>query len=315
MVDALGVSLVDGPRTWGQWIPWASRVRIAVVAALIVLTYWTVIRHQLVSTWWSDGNWSHGWLIPLFSLYFLASRRDRLFQCEPRPNYLGALILAGSLAAYFLSAWRFRLGYPQALSMVGAIFGVTLLMGGWSIMRVAWFPIAFLLLAIPLPQRYFVLLTMPLRKFVSEVAAAVMPIFAPGLHTEAQSVVIDYIMPGYGAGQLDVEEACSGMRSIMAFATLGIAVAYLHERPAWQRTVLLLSCVPIALFCNVIRVVVTGLLIVYEHRDFARGTPHTVLGVLMFLLALGLFGLISRVIGRLWIEVSESPSVRRKFTL
>ena len=203
---------------------------------------------------------------------------------------------------YFLSAWILRMGYPQAVSIVGAILGVTLLMGGWPVMRIAWFPILFLLLAIPLPQSMYVSLTMPLRECASTVAAAVMPLLAPGLHTEAQAVVIDYSMPGYGIGQLNVDEACSGMRSLMAFVTLGVAMAYIHERPAWHRGVMLVCCIPLAVFCNTIRVTATGLLYVYGHRDLAQGTPHALLGVVMFAIALGLFMLIGYVLNHLVVE-------------
>jgi len=200
------------------------------------------------------------------------------------------------------------MAYPQALSLIGAIFGTTVLMYGWRVMRTAWFPIAFLVLALPLPPTLYVELTMPLRKLASQVAVVVMPLFAPGLHTEAQAVVIDYIMPGRPPGQLNVEEACSGMRSIMAFVTLGVAVAYLHDRPWWQRAILLLSCIPIALFCNAIRVTATGLFYVYGYKELAQGTPHTLLGVSMFLVALGLFALLGYALQHLFVDTPEEKA-------
>ena len=289
-------------RSWDDVIPPITRVRIAIVSGLLLLAYWGVVRSNLIARWIHDDNWSHGWLIPLFSIYFLISRREQLLNVRPKPNYLGIVVLTLSLSMYFLSAWILRMGYPQAVSIVGAILGVTLLMGGWPVMRIAWFPILFLLLAIPLPQSMYVSLTMPLRECASTVAAAVMPLLAPGLHTEAQAVVIDYSMPGHGIGQLNVEEACSGMRSLMAFVTLGVAMAYIHERPAWHRGVMLVCCIPLAVFCNTIRVTATGLLYVYGHRDLAQGTPHALLGVVMFAIALGLFMLIGYVLNHLVVE-------------
>ena len=289
-------------RSWDEVIPPVTRVRIAIVTGLLLLAYWGVVRSNLIARWIHDDNWSHGWLIPLFSIYFLISRREQLLNVRPKPNYLGIVVLTLSLSMYFLSAWVLRMGYPQAVSIVGAILGVTLLMGGWPVMRIAWFPILFLLFAIPLPQSMYVSMTMPLRECASTVAAAVMPLLAPGLHTEAQAVVIDYSMPGYGIGQLNVDEACSGMRSLMAFVTLGVAMAYIHERPAWHRGVMLVCCIPLAVFCNTIRVTATGLLYVYGHRDLAQGTPHALLGVVMFAIALGLFMLIGYVLNHLVVE-------------
>lgn len=297
--EPVGVML---PRSWNGLLPAPARIRIAVVVVLLFLVYWAPIRHTLIGRWLSDGNWSHGWLIPALSLYFLATKREELSRCRPRPSYLGAVVLALSLTAYFVSAWWLRMAYPQALSIVGAIFGLTLLLGGWSVMRVAWFPILFLLLAIPLPHSIFVELTMPQQKLASSVAAAVMPLFAPGLITESQAVVIDYVMPGLLPDSLNVDEACSGMRSIMAIVTLGVALAYLRDRPTWQRIIMVLFCVPIAIGCNTIRVTVTGLLYVHGHPEWAKGTAHQVLGILMFAIALGLFLLVGHVLSRLLVE-------------
>src|SRR3990170_2039638 len=115
--------------SWAESVPVAARIRIVVLAALVLLVYWGPIRHYLVARWIADGNWSHGWLIPLFSVYFLVTRREELARCTPRPSYFGAVILAFSLTAYFWSAWRARMAYPQTLSMIGTVFSVTLLLG------------------------------------------------------------------------------------------------------------------------------------------------------------------------------------------
>lgn len=296
--------------SWTGSISIAAWIRIAVVAALVFAAYWGPIRYYLVGQWITDGNWSHGWLIPLFSVYFLVMRREALTRCEPRPNYLGAVILAFSLAAYFWSAWRARMAYPQSLSLVGTIFGATLLLCGWSVMRVAWFPIAFLFFAIPLPQSLYVELTRPLRELASTAAAAVMPLFVPGLHTQAQAVVIDYVRPGMAPGQLNVEEACSGMRLMMAFVTLGVAMAYLGDRPLWQRVIMVASCLPIAVLCNAVRVTITGLLTITGHAEYAQGTPHQLLGMVMLLIALGCFALIGYILSHLFVETAdESDSI------
>lgn len=295
------------PCTWSERVPTVARVRLVIVAVLLIAVYWGSIRHHLIARWLNDGNWSHGWLIPLFSLYFLYTRRSDLLRCQPKPGYTGAWVLAGSLCVYFVSGWVFRMAYPQTLSLVGSVFGLTLLLGGWSVIRVAWFPIAFLVLAVPLPERIYVELTMPLRQWASTAAAALMPLFASGLHTEAQAVVIDYVMPGRPPGTLNIEEACSGMRLMMAFVTLGVAMAYLHDRPIWQRLVMVASCLPIAVLCNTIRVTTTGLLYIQGYDDLAQGTPHQLLGVAMLMIALGLFALLGYVLSHVFIE--DTPGV------
>lgn len=293
--------------SWGRLIPPMARVRLAVVAVLFSLVYWETIQHELVKRWLADGNWSHGWLIPLFSLYALNARRAELRNAIARTSWLGLVIVLLSLGAFFYSAWVVPRAYPRALSIVGTVFGLTLFLGGWRIMRVAWFPILFLALAIPLPDRLYVALTMPLRVFASQVAAALLPTVVPGLFTEAQGVVIDYVIAGRPSS-LNVEEACSGMRSLMSLATLGVATAYVGDRPAWQRWIMVLSCIPIAVFCNIIRVVVTGILIIQGQTDLARGTPHAMLGVGVFALALGLFMLLGWTLNRLVVADTSEPA-------
>ena len=293
------------PRTWGEYIPPAARVRMLFVVALVIGAYWGPINRDLIGRWLNEGAWSHGFIIPLFSLYILNTRRDELLRGRPRPNYLGGVIILASLAMYITGVWKLMM-YPQALSIVGVVFGLVLLFGGWAVMRIAWFPVLFLLFAIPIPGSIYVQLTLPLREFASWSAAALMPLFYSGLVCEAQAVVIDYFIPGKPPGHLNVDEACSGMRSLMVIVTLGIAITYLdRNRPTWQRILMAMSCLPVALFCNMIRVTTTGLFVVYDRPDLARGSAHAMLGVLMIVLAGGLFFLFGAVLERLFVEDSE----------
>ena len=288
-------------RSWGEIVPPKTWVRMAVVAILLGAVYWATIWNHLVKRWINDGNWSHGWLVPVFSLYLLGTQRDRLAAVIPRANYLGAVVLVFSLGLYFVTSWWWPMVYPQIVSIIGSILGLTLLLGGWPLMRVAWFPIMFLLFAMPLPQGLYVELTLRLRALASMLAAAIMPLFASGLYTEAQSVVIDYDFRGR-SGHLNVEEACSGMRLLMAFLTLGVAMAYLGNRATWQRVIMVLCCIPIALICNTIRVTTTGLLFVYERNDLAQGTPHQLLGISMLVIAFGLFAFVGYLLNHLFLE-------------
>lgn len=292
-------------RSLGDSFPLASGARAVIVAALVVLVYWDPLRHVVISEWIKNDNWSHGWLIPVFSLYFLYYRRDQLRRVRPRGNYLGGVVLVASLVLYFVSGWAWRMGYPQAVSIVGVVFGVTLLLGGWAVMRAAWFPICFLLLAIPLPNWLYADLTRPLREIASSASAAILPILVPGLFTEAQAVVIDFAIPGGAMGSLNVEEACSGMRLLITIFTLGVAMAYLGDRPVWQRIVMVLMTIPIAIFCNVIRVTATGVAFVYGHNELASGTPHQVAGIVTLGIALGLIALVGYVLSHLFVDVPE----------
>lgn len=307
MADTVATSR-DWKPGWSDILPTTARVRLVVIVALLVAVYGETAWNHLIHRWMNDGNWSHGWLVPVFSLYLLADRRDYFASVQPRPHFLGAVLLLFSLAVFFVTSWVYPMVYPQIVSIVGSILGLTLLVGGWPVLRVAWFPIVFLLFAMPLPRGLYVELTQGLRALASTLASVIMPLFAPGLYTEAQAVVIDYEFQGR-SGHLNVEEACSGMRLLMAFLTLGVAMAYLGTRPLWQRIGMVCSCVPIALACNTIRVSTTGLFFVYGMDSWATGTPHQVLGIAMLALAFGLFALVGYVLSHLIVEDPEDDSI------
>ncbi len=285
---------------------WVYALQIAALGTLLVLAYWPEV-HRMLYRWQHDGNWSHGWLVPLFSLYFLHQRRAELARVKFRTNWLGlvGLVVALAIQLYFL--YITPMGYPRSISFVMAICSIALLLGGWSFFRVVWFPICFLMFAMPLPEQQYVQLTMPLRHVASTVAAWLMSVFVPNLHVDVSGVVIDYVYRGT-TGQLNVEEACSGMRLIMAFMTLGVAMAYLGDRPLWQRGVMVLACVPIAVFCNMIRVTTTGFLHVYGYKNLTDGSAHELLGLAMLPVALGLFVSLGYLLDHLFIDVDDEDA-------
>ena len=284
-------------------------VQVLVVAGLLVSVYWHPLRLTVVQRWISDANWSHGWLVPLFSLYFLHINRQALAAAVRRTSYVGLGVVVFCLLAYFATYTIYPRTYARPLCFVGTIAGLTLFLGGWQVMRVAWFPIAFLVLSIPLPNNIYIDVTMRLRQFAS-VAAATLLSLIPDVHADVSGVVIDYSFRG-SRGALNVEQACSGMRLMMAFVTLGIAMAYLGPRPAWQRIVMVLSCLPIAVLCNTIRVTITGMLYVFKDQpigqawhleSLTRGSLHSLLGLSMLPIALGLFALVGWILSNLFIE-------------
>jgi exosortase len=279
---------------------WVTTNQVAVLAIMAVLVYWPSLDYNL-HKWRSDGDWSHGWLVPVFSLYFLYTQRERLRAAPRRMNLLGLALMLASLAAYYGAAYL-RYAYPQRLTLVPFLLGLVLLMCGWRVTRIAAFPIMYLVLAIPLPEWLFFELTYPLRLIASRVAGTLLNLL-PDVYTEVAGVVVEYEYLG-GASALNIEEACSGMRLMMAFIALGLAVAYLGERQWWHRVVLVLACIPIAVFCNMIRVFVTGVIHIYGYQHLSQGTAHELLGLAMLPIALGLFTLVGWVLNNLFVEGS-----------
>ena len=108
---------------------------------------------------------------------------------------------------------------------------------------------------------------------------------------------------------MGVAQACSGMRLLMAFCALGVAMAYLSDRPWWHRLIMVAACVPIAIFCNMLRVTITGLIHIHWSPEYAQGTAHTILGLVMLFVAFGLFSGILYILNNLFVEDPETAAV------
>lgn len=284
---------------------WTTAMTIqGVILVVIFGVYYRHVIERLVMIWSRQGDWSHGFIIPLFSLYYLYLQRHRMpigltdSGLTSRLAGFGLLLLAFFVFVYCTLV---RIEYPKCIALVITVMGIVLMTCGWPWARWSWFAIAFLLFAMPLPERLYVQLTMPLRFIAAQVSAVVLTLL-PDMEAEARGTVVDYIYQGRAGSPIDIERACSGIRLLMTMMALGVAMAFASERPLWHRLVMILCCVPIAVFCNIIRVTTTGFMVVFGREDLARGFWHTMLGLLMLLIAFSLYGGISYVLNHLMIE-------------
>jgi exosortase len=280
-------------------------IKMLILGGLICYLF-RVELHQVVGRWLTDSSWSHGFLIPIFSLYFIHQKKDQILNMQTKPNYLGLLLLILVIGFYILNRFS-PSGYEYfcRLSMIATLAAVVFFLGGWCLFRCTWLPIGFLLFAVPLPERYYKALTIPMRQWAAVVASGLLNL-VPKLEATANGVIIEIFYKGkLMEPALDVAEACAGMRLLMVFVALGVVMAYLHERPLWQRMVLLISTVPIAILCNVIRVTITGFIYILIHPKYAQGMYHDMLGLAMLPLAFGLYGFLAWFMSSLFLDESN----------
>jgi exosortase len=194
------------------------------------------------------------------------------------------------------------------MGMIFTLGALVLFLGGWGLAKHLWLPVVYLVFAVPLPNEYYFMLTHPMQKLAATVAAATLSLVS-GVEAAANGVVIDVIRNGQPVEPpLNVAEACSGMRLLMAFVALGVAMAYLHYRPLWQRLMLLASTVPIAILCNMVRVTVTGFIYIFGNPVYAQGFYHDALGIAMLPLAFALYGLLAWFMSSLFVEEVEDAA-------
>lgn len=259
-------------------------------AALVVLTgalYFHIL-FRLAAQWSKDPNFSHGFFVPLFSLYVLWHNRGSLSKFSPVPSFWGLAILAFGIFVLLLGVFGAEL-FLSRVSLLLVIAGLVIFFGGWGFFRAVLFPWAFLLLMIPVPALLFNQITFPLQILASKVAATALPLVGVPVLREGNIINLP-AMP------LEVAEACSGIRSLLSLTTLAIIYGYLMETRIWVRVVLALASIPIAVVANSFRIVGTGLLVQYWDPDKAQGFFHEFSGWLVFVASLLMLYLLHKML-------------------
>jgi exosortase len=274
--------------------PWQRLIVPAVLASMLLWAFAPTLA-ELAHRWSADPQYSHGYLVPAFALVLLWLRRERCAAVKADGgSWWGLVLLAGGTALRFFGDYLY-LDWLDAASLMPCLFGFAILLGGKAALLWAWPAIAFLAFMIPLPFRLEIALAHPLQR-VATIAStyALQTIGLPAL-SEGNTILINETRIG-------VVEACSGLSMLVIFFALSTAFGILAPRPLWQRLLLVLSAVPIALIANITRITVTGLMHETVGHKAADLVFHDLAGWLMMPFALMLLWLELKVLGRLILE-------------
>jgi exosortase len=219
---------------------------------------------------------------------------------------MGVLIFGLLVFAYGI--YPGRNDFVTDVGDVITLFGLVLMLCGWRVMKVAWFPIAFLVCAIPWPGLVYSRVASPLQRLAANVAVGVMNLLGVDSNASGTKIFISSGIYGQPWHALNVAEACAGLRSLMTFISVAVAIAFLSIRPLWQRAIISLSAIPIAIFCNVMRVAGTGLLYRYGGSDWAEGFTHQFVGLVMLVPAFFMILMVGWVLDHLFVEEMEGAS-------
>ena len=245
---------------------------------------------DLAAQWWTDENYSHGFLIPLMSAYLVWERRRQLAQSPARSSAWGYAVLVLGLCLLIVGQAS-AFGYPVRVSFVITLAGLILLLAGPEILRIAAFPLAYLMFMIPLPAPVLNKVAFPLQLLAARVATGTLDLLNVPVLREGN--IIDL-----AATRLEVTEACSGIRSLVALIALAVILAYFTQRTWRARFILAASAIPIAVVANAFRVTLTGVLAQVFGIAAAMGFYHLLSGWAIFVLAFVLLAGVSRALGR-----------------
>jgi len=223
------------------------------VAALIVWAYWhpltrweAIWRHQ-------SGAWGHGYLIPVIAVliahYRLQEKAPRRIE---RCAWGVMLILLG--VAVRIASFTLMHGYPGEITFVLVVAGVVLWLLGWEMFRALWVSVAFLLLMIPWSQKYYEDVALPLQRLSAIATEIMLRLLRVTVQRTDNVLYLESLPDG-----LTVAGPCSGLHLLFAFVALGVMMAFIYRRPVWERLLIVASSVPIAVFCNFVRVTLMAL--------------------------------------------------------
>jgi len=248
--------------------------RAGVLAACVLLVYAPVLLH-LARQWWDEPDYSHGFLVPIFSAYLLWERRDDLRRIAPRPSWAGMFILCSSLGVLLVGTLGAEL-FLQRISLLGVIAGLLVWFWGWRMLRGAAFPVALLLLMIPFPGVIYYQIVFPLQILASRLATWILHVLDLFPVLREGNVIV---LP---STRLEVAEACSGVRSLLSLLTIAVMYACLAEKNNLIRWILCLLVFPIAVAGNAGRVVFAAIAAELGGASAVEGWSHFLSGLFLF---------------------------------
>jgi exosortase len=228
----------------------------------------------LARQWAHDDNYSHGFLVPLFAAYVAWQRREQLAAADIRPCAVGvALLLLGALT--FVAGQLAAELFLTRISLVAMLAGILGFVWGRGHLRLLAFPLLFLFFMVPLPAVVFNQITLPLQ-FVASAAGETI-IRATGIPVLREGNVLQ--LP---SGNLEVVQACSGIRSLVSLGMAAVVMSYIRGAGPVAIVVSLAAAVPIAIVANALRVAGTGIAANWIGPEVAEGFLHTFTGVVLF---------------------------------
>ena len=266
----------------------------------LVWCYWNTLTG--VARHWDNPKYSHGWMVPAFTAVLIWMRREAFGKATQSARWAGVGLIALGLLMR-LAATRLSSTVPEMYSLIPCVMGAFMVVGGWVTLRWAGPAVLFLVLMFPLPGPLDGGLLAPMQKMATVASTYCLQTLGIAAYSEGNRIDI-------GELQMGVVEACSGLRMLTMFVALGFAIVLITDRPMWERAVIVVSTVFIALLVNIIRITVTGILHLTVGTQIADKVFHDLAGWVMMPMALGFLYLEFQILSHLVIEDGPSGPVK-----
>ena len=246
----------------------------------VVWLFWDFLSRQVLFAINQQADWGHTLVIPFIAGYFVWLNREPLLREPFRPAWTGLFLLVIGMTWYSFCALGPVVVRHHNLMGAGvglSIIGLALLLFGWRSMRWLWFPLLYLILfSQTISDRFLQIVTFRLQDIAAYGSYWGLTLFGYDISKSGNALRI------FHNGEsipINIAEACSGMRMVVALLALGVAMAYRGLDRVWQRLILVGFAIPTALLVNILRVMTLGILATYD-SDFAAGDFHSMIGML-----------------------------------
>ena len=250
---------------------------------------------------WGSQDYSHGLFVPLISLLLIWQARHRIAVAGFGSSWWGLAVISAGLFLYAIGEFA-TLFVLQHVSLWMVIVGLAIALVGVPGARAMAFPLSYLLTSIPLPTFLYASLSSRLQLWSSALGVGWLQFI--GVTAFREGNVIDL-----GPVQLQVVEACSGIRYLFPLASLALLCAYLFKDRMWKRVLLVLSSIPISILVNGFRIGMIGVLVEWYGEGAAEGFSHLFEGWVLFMASLGL------LILEMWLLAKIGPKEDRSSLL
>jgi len=248
-------------------------IKALVLVSLLALLYWSSILN-LIYAWKIKPQCSHGYFIMPISIWLCWQRRNRWQYLTVNSSCLGFFLLLPGLFFYVISIVAVADTIAN-ISLMLTLAGVVILTFGTAVFKAYLFPYLFLIFMFPIPDALYLSLTNPLKLFASSISTIIL-----------QAVGIPIFQDGnilqFANFQMQVVEACSGMRSLVTYLMLSTLLSNLHSNGFWKKCLLIISAIPNAFFNNIFRITGTGVLAHWYGQKAAQGFFHEFTGFITF---------------------------------
>ena len=275
-----------------------SWLAAGVILIAFLWSYWPGIV-DLWNVWQRSDEYSSGLLVPFLAVYLLWSRRKQIAGVQIQPSLWGLPAFVGAQAVRFFGLF-FMYGSAERLSIVLSIAALVLLLFGREFFRKVSPIVLFLLLMLPWPNRVQEAIALPLQQWAT--SSAVFCLETLGYEVASEGNIIHI-----GQASVAVAEACNGLRMVTAFFVIGGLVVLLVERKWWEKLTVFISSLPIALFCNTVRLAVTAIAFTVLTGEYWEKVFHDFGGYAMMPFALAM------MVGELWFlaKLTTAPKTDR----